>query len=64
MVEALGVEPRWAAPKTAGLPISRRLTRRMVGAARFELATPGSQGRCSTRLSYAQTQAACAGQDA
>ncbi len=24
----------------------------MVGAARFELATPGSQNQCSTRLSY------------
>src|SRR5258706_4111464 len=28
---------------------------RMVGAARFELATPCAQGRCATRLRYAPT---------
>ena len=27
----------------------------MVGAARFELATPCAQGRCATRLRYAPT---------
>ncbi len=30
----------------------------MVGAARFELATPCSQNRCATRLRYAPTRAA------
>ena len=37
-----------------GMPLSRAFVY-LVGAARFELATPCAQGRCATRLRYAPT---------
>ena len=51
MERAMGIEPTTPAWKAEVLPLN--YTRiNMVGATGFEPATPCSQGRCSTKLSY------------
>src|SRR5690606_13224082 len=52
--------PRHTAWKAVALPteLLPRASEAVVGAARFELATPCSQSRCATRLRYAPTRTA------
>src|SRR5438874_12869084 len=51
-------------PESSSVAMERRsmnffgISRRMVGAGRFERPTPCAQGRCATRLRYAPTFAA------
>jgi hypothetical protein len=48
----------WTSLWTPGFDVQRNLCKSLkllVGAARFELATPCAQGRCATRLRYAPT---------
>ncbi len=50
----MGIEPTLLAWKAKVLPLN--YTRKtMVGTTRFEHATPWSQTRCSTKLSYVPT---------
>jgi hypothetical protein len=49
----MGIEPTLLAWKAKVLPLNyTRIIKKMVGTTRFEHATPWSQTRCSTKLSY------------
>ena len=53
MKRAAGIEPARSAWKAEVLPLNyARVLKIMVGTTRFEHATPCSQSRCSTKLSY------------
>jgi hypothetical protein len=57
MERVMGIEPTLSAWKAEVLPLNytRKLVKIMVGTTRFEHATPWSQTRCSTKLSYVPT---------
>jgi hypothetical protein len=48
----MGIEPTLSAWKAEVLPLNYTRNFIMVGMTRFEHATPWSQTRCSTKLSY------------
>ncbi|CDN43573.1 hypothetical protein BN871_DE_00160 [Paenibacillus sp. P22] len=54
MERVMGIEPTLSAWKAEVLPLNytRGEDKKMVGMTRFEHATPWSQTRCSTKLSY------------
>ena len=55
MERVMGIEPTLSAWKAGVLPLNYTRKKKMVGTTRFEHATPWSQTRCSTKLSYVPT---------
>lgn len=55
MERVMGIEPTLPAWKAGVLPLNYTRIYWMVGTTRFEHATPWSQTRCSTKLSYVPT---------